>query len=1692
MAGIRRSALDESRRRSIYAKRRTPGDSSHGLVFTDGHTQAGDEDPSTGTDDHMSAADNVGTRDLATLAKLTEETILSELRLRYEKNVIYTNIGDILVAVNPFKVIPGLYSDEVALEYFHDRELNRIPHVYRISQMAYKSLVLTHRHQCIVISGESGAGKTETAKFLVGHLLSMCKGEGTLEQKIMQVNPLLEAFGNAHTVINDNSSRFGKYLDIKFGFFGEVLGASLSEYLLEKSRVVRQGDGERNFHVFYYLFSSGDPDSFKSRCMLGDITSYHYLRGGVAGTTRDVLIDVNSTDLVESLGTLTQCMSDVGFSVADVHSAFGLLGAILHVGTFDFEEDDAGYAAVRGDDALGPASKLLGVDAAELRQVLQSTSSVMRGERVYSNFNMSQAFDNRDAVAKAIYGRLFSWIVSQANELLAPRGASYRDAMEREGGVTDIGILDIFGFENFAVNSFEQLCINVANEQLQFYFNQHIFAWELSTYAKEGIDVGAISYTDNRDLLDMILQKPLGIFSLLDEESRFPTATSKSLVEKINAASDQCGWEHFKTCSVRTMPSNSRSESARSERIKYKKDASGQDGGPYFEIAHFAGTVRYDSAEFLEKNRDTLSNDVVRLLKASDNDFLGTLFQTGQTRTGTFSGASGTKRRQAKSSKNSVSAHFKNSLLDLMDKMSSAQPHFVRCVKPNKMKRPGVFLNDAVHQQLLYAGIVETTRIRRDGYAVRLKFADFIQKYQTIGLKCFEVPSLDPEDNTPEEDLRVACAKIISAASLRGTLLGITMVFLKYYHADKLLALIEKQHQAATRLCNAARVVLAKRKLNELKAERERAILAAKAKAEREARERERKEQIAREKAAAEEAERKAREAAEAMAARLEKQRMETMKRKKAEAEAEASRAAIAKAEAEAKAAREAAERLEQEAAAEAARQQAEENELLQKQEAAAAAAAEQKVQRRKKEADEFSRAQREAKLKNRMSSFELQSEVDTTPEAAAMLGALNASNEGEWNDDDAFAELLTDETVDEAHRQRLAAMAAKRRAEEVRRRQVLAALHAEEEQKRAEARMRELNEIAERERQLQAEREAAAAVDAAKMEERLAEMDFGGFSFSFGGPPATSDDKKENEAPTVAVTPAVTPSVAPPSPDKPTPKPKPSVAPKPTASQRVKPPVASRKPSLLNSVFKRKGSRSSVTSPPPKVVPAPSRTNHEQETPTPAATEDAPPPVPETPLDALPPPPADMLNDDPTVTPPAQRKFSSVTKRKKKQLPPPPPTTNHVNGHAPKTSSSSSSSPSVRRSTSVASDDSSVSNSPVSAAVIKRGLSKHAKTKGSKPLPVPNDENKPRQSTTSTATALLTVPEGDHIKCVLTRSETGSFGIGISTVAGTGNVTVSSLESRHGATGLCIGDVILEVNGTPVTGSGHLVVLGLIKKSTNNLHLEVVRKRSESLRSNRSAAAPAASAPAVQPPAPAQPPSSAPSSAPSTAAAATAAVSKPGEPRRRKLVRGGNALKTTVLPEYQAALDAISDLDSFLDSYESVDGKLAAETEIVTGSIKRVGTVRKRSSSSSTHRHSRHMVPTAEGVQALENVLLIGVASPSNKHDTASSGSSVPDSQAIPKSLKSQFASGAASLQSPHGTVGRSHNLAQASRLGSNVSASDVDIKGYALNAADILSMDEHERIALLERVKTGQMSIDDALQEVIEHKRRQNCCVM
>lgn len=1548
--------LDRSRRKSLILKQNRRSNSQEALVFNEGFSKkeiSGSNlnirDQPRETSDHILLADSVGTRDLATLATLTEDSVIAELKKRYDQNVIYTNIGDILIAINPFKPIAGLYGEMISVHHYPHQPLSNLPHVFRISQAAYKNLLISHKNQCCVISGESGAGKTETAKYLVEHLLSMCKGSGKLEERIMQVNPLLEAFGNAKTVINDNSSRFGKYLDIKFGFYGEVLGASLSEYLLEKSRVVRQGDGERNFHVFYYLFSS----KIKEAHNLKPVTEYHYLRGGTSGLTRDTAIDVNDVALKESYEHLIQCMDDVGFSNENVESVFDLLGVILQLGGIEFEEGDDGFSKYIKEEAVEKFADISGVDLSELTAVLQSTSSVTRGEKLYKNYSVPDAYGNRDAMAKAMYGRLFGWIVTQANNLLKPKGDSYREACGREGGVTDIGILDIFGFENFEHNSFEQLCINIANEQLQFYFNQHIFAWELAAYAKEGIDSGSVTYNDNRDLLDMLLQKPLGIFALLDEESRFPNSTPESLVDKISAAAVQCEWTHYKRINITSRKqsvTNNRSNkgklkpgSSKSPQPKSFRGPKGNedDNGPVFEISHYAGPVQYDSAEFLVKNRDNLSKDVLALYKTSDKPFLRRLFQQISNRTGTFHSNGTASRRLMANNKLSVSAFFKNSLLDLMDKMLKANPHFVRCIKPNTQKLPGHFVSDKVAKQLLYAGVVETTRIRRDGFAVRMGFKDFVLRYHGLGLSVYDMPNFSEEDPSPVEEVRLACSAIIEATGLRGVQLGTSLVFLKYYHHDKLVLLLDEMNKKVTTVNTSVRVWLAKRRLAALREERDRAIAAAKLKAEQERRAAELRARIEAEKAAAAEIERLAAEAA-AKQAELEKMRQEekaaTMRRERVrKAEEEAVKQMAAEQAAAAKAAREATERLEreeQEVLAAARRQEEEEHKIRVAKENTKRLEAEEREQRRKAQEQAEAEAAREARA------------AKMTQLQSARPSEHSAVDKSEMSMDD-FAEFLNDEDVDPEERQRLAQLAAQRRAEEHQRKLRLKIQHEEEEAERAKARMQELDRIAEEERRLKEERDAAQAADEIKCVERVAEIDFGDFSFGSWGSPA----------------PAVKPA------------PKPSVKKVPPIVSVRKDKIQSRKDRSDNNASEKKkrpskglfswgqGSKTNIVQ---KSVSEKATNNN-------ASIKDVK-KTKQTKTAVVDPPKSENVTQKDPADPHATQSFSIRNKKKKA----PPPT-------ATKT------------------------------------LERKATLQNKEPPPV-----LPR-------TATLTRPSKDDKRdTTMLRNAT------LMKKPLDGNATIKTAPKIEVATA-----------PTPVAQS--------TPKPVEEIQNPV-----------------SASQPPTKP---------------------AAAAPKPGEPRRRKLVRGANAVVAPVLPEFKAAMDALDDLMAFLDVQLSSDVILAEDSVKKETSFK-LKQAAIRASVKGTERtqltHSivpKTVIPTSEtGISALSNVLLIGEKSPQKQRN------SQPNIEPVPVEIAEKFSKGALEMRAAT-MKEQSENVdpkLRSGKLSMRAKTQPVEIKGYALTAENILSMDEAERIALLDRVKKGSMSIDEALNEVIEHQRRQNCTIM
>ncbi|XP_032099967.1 myosin-IIIa [Sapajus apella] len=591
----------------------------------------------------------------------------------------------------------------------------------------------------------------------------------TLQEKILQVNNLVEAFGNASTIINDNSSRFGKYLEMKFTSSGAVVGAQISEYLLEKSRVIHQDIGEKNFHIFYYIYAGLAEKKKLAHYKLPENKPPRYLQNDHLRTVHDIM---NNSFYKSQYELIEQCFKVIGFTMEQLGSIYSILTAILNVGNIEFSsvatEHQIDKSHISNHTALENSASLLCIQADELQEALTSHCVVTRGETIIRPNTVEKATDVRDAMAKTLYGRLFSWIVNCINSLLK------HDSLPSENGdELSIGILDIFGFENFKKNSFEQLCINIANEQIQYYYNQHVFAWEQNEYLNEDVDARVIEYEDNRPLLDMFLQKPMGLLSLLDEESRFPKATDQTLVEKFEGnLKSQYFW--------------------RPKRMELS-----------FGIHHYAGKVLYNASGFLAKNRDTLPTDIVLLLRSSDNSVIRQLVNHPLTKTGNLphsktknvinyqmktseklinlaKGDTGEATRHARETTNmktqTVASYFRYSLMDLLSKMVVGQPHFVRCIKPNNERQARKYDKEKVLLQLRYTGILETARIRRLGFSHRILFANFIKRYYVLCYKSSEEPPVSPD----------TCATILENAGLDNWALGKTKVFLKYYHVEEL------------------------------------------------------------------------------------------------------------------------------------------------------------------------------------------------------------------------------------------------------------------------------------------------------------------------------------------------------------------------------------------------------------------------------------------------------------------------------------------------------------------------------------------------------------------------------------------------------------------------------------------------------------------------------------------------------------------------------------------------------------------------------------------------------------------------------------------------------------------------------------------------------------------------------------------
>ncbi|XP_061172961.1 unconventional myosin-IXa-like [Saccostrea echinata] len=528
--------------------------------------------------------------DLCNLPDLNEMTLLENIKNRFEHAHIYTYVGSILIAVNPFKFFP-IYNPKY-VKMYQNRRLGELPpHIFAIADAAFYTMLRKKKNQCIVISGESGSGKTESTNLLLHHLTALSQkgshGSG-VEQTILGAGPVLEAFGNAKTVHNNNSSRFGKFIQVNYKENGMVHGAIVEKYLLEKSRIVSQAKNERNYHVFYYLLAGAD-DQEREALHLCKPEEYHYLRQSGCYT-------LEGEDEVHEFARLKQSMEMVGFSILTQKRIFSVMSAVLLLGNVEFKKKGDQHhdesVTIKNLDVVQTVSGILKVKEKTLVEALTQKRATAGDETVVMNYRMQDAIATRDAMAKCLYGALFDWIVLKVNQaLLAKRHNSDHQDVFSVGN--SIGVLDIFGFEDFSKNSFEQFCINYANEHLQYYFNQHIFKFEQEEYKKEGIQWKNIEFIDNTGCLELFSRRPDGLFCLLDEECNFPGATNETLLSKFN--------HHHKGKTYYQVP-NVREES--------------------FAILHYAGKVKYLIKDFREKNVDQVRPDIVSVLKSSNLAFL--------------------------------------------------------------------------------------------------------------------------------------------------------------------------------------------------------------------------------------------------------------------------------------------------------------------------------------------------------------------------------------------------------------------------------------------------------------------------------------------------------------------------------------------------------------------------------------------------------------------------------------------------------------------------------------------------------------------------------------------------------------------------------------------------------------------------------------------------------------------------------------------------------------------------------------------------------------------------------------------------------------------------------------------------------------------------------------------------------------
>ncbi|XP_029909030.1 myosin heavy chain, fast skeletal muscle-like isoform X3 [Myripristis murdjan] len=638
--------------------------------------------------------------DMAMMTHLNEASVLYNLKERYAAWMIYTYSGLFCATVNPYKWLP-VYDAEVVSAYRGKKRMEAPPHIFSVSDNAYQFMLTDRENQSVLITGESGAGKTVNTKRVIQYFATISVGgdkkkessgkiQGSLEDQIIAANPLLEAYGNAKTVRNDNSSRFGKFIRIHFGTSGKLSSADIETYLLEKSRVTFQLPDERGYHIFYQMMTNHKPELIEMTLISTNPYDFPMISQGQ--------ITVASIDDKEELVATDTAIDILGFSAEEKMNIYKMTGAVIHHGNMKFKQKQREeQAEPDGTEDADKVAYLLGLNSADMLKGLCYPRVKVGNEFVTKGQTVPQVYNSVSALAKSIYERMFLWMVIRINQMLDTK----------QPRQFFIGVLDIAGFEIFDFNSMEQLCINFTNEKLQQFFNHHMFVLEQEEYKKEGIVWEFIDFGMDLAACIELIEKPMGIFSILEEECMFPKASDTTFKNKLY---DQ----HL----------------GKTKAFEKPKPAKGK-AEAHFSLVHYAGTVDYNISGWLDKNKDPLNESVLQLYQKSSVKLLALLYPPVAAEES--SGGGGKKGGKKKGgSMQTVSSQFRENLGKLMTNLRSTHPHFVRCLIPNESKTPGLMENFLVIHQLRCNGVLEGIRICRKGFPSRILYGDFKQRYKVL------------------------------------------------------------------------------------------------------------------------------------------------------------------------------------------------------------------------------------------------------------------------------------------------------------------------------------------------------------------------------------------------------------------------------------------------------------------------------------------------------------------------------------------------------------------------------------------------------------------------------------------------------------------------------------------------------------------------------------------------------------------------------------------------------------------------------------------------------------------------------------------------------------------------------------------------------------------------------------------------